>query len=97
MFRNKISTGGIWCQSYRNSPEKLTPLLVSPAITRWYRSPSPLEKECPTFRPSAPTLPTIRPASFAWLNAGRLTIDGFPVSLSNQSAYVYAIAGSNAK
>jgi len=38
-----------------------------------------------------------RDACVATVNAGRLTIDGFPVSLSNQSAYVYAIAGSNAK
>ena len=38
-----------------------------------------------------------RDACVATVDAGRLTIDGFPVSLSNQSAYVYAIAGSNAK
>ena len=35
-----------------------------------------------------------RDVSVATVNAGRLTSDGFPVSLSNQSAYVYAIAGS---
>jgi hypothetical protein len=45
--------------------EKLTPLFVESAITRWYKATSPLDKECPTFLPSAPTLPTIRPASFA--------------------------------
>ena len=45
--------------------EKLTPPFVGSAIARWYKATSPLEKECPTFLPSAPTLPTIRPASFA--------------------------------
>jgi hypothetical protein len=38
-----------------------------------------------------------RDVCVATVNAGRLISDGFPVSLSNQSAYVYAIAGSNAK
>src|SRR5271166_7176404 len=45
--------------------EKHTPLFVGSAITRWYKSTTPLATECPTFLPSAPTLPTIRPASFA--------------------------------
>ena len=45
--------------------EKLTPPFVGSAIARWYKATSPLEKEYPTFLPSAPTLPTIRPASFA--------------------------------
>jgi hypothetical protein len=35
-----------------------------------------------------------RDASVATVNAGRLTSDGFPVSVSGQSAYVYALAGS---
>src|SRR5580692_6860393 len=35
---------------------------VDSAITRWYKSASPLDKECPTSQPSG-TLPTIRPAS----------------------------------
>jgi len=35
-----------------------------------------------------------RDVSVATVNAGRLTSDGFPVSVSDQSAYVYAIAGS---
>ena len=39
--------------------ENFTPLFVGSAITRWYKSPSPLDKERPTFPPSAPTLPTI--------------------------------------
>jgi hypothetical protein len=39
--------------------EKLTPLFVGSAITHWYKSTSPLDKECQTFLPSAPTLPTI--------------------------------------
>src|ERR1700751_439082 len=50
----------IWCQSQKNSPDKLTPLFVGSATTRWYKATSPLEKECPTFLPAAPTLPTIR-------------------------------------
>jgi glycosidase len=36
-----------------------------------------------------------RDVCVATFNAGRLTSDGFPVSLANQSAYVYAIAGSD--
>jgi hypothetical protein len=32
---------------------------VGSAITRWYKSTSPLDKECPTVLPSAPTLTTI--------------------------------------
>ena len=32
--------------------------------------------------------------SVATVSAGRLTSDGFTVSVSDQSAYVYAIAGS---
>jgi hypothetical protein len=47
MFRNKISTGGIWCQSDRNSPQKFTPPFRGSAITPWYNSTSPLDKECP--------------------------------------------------
>jgi hypothetical protein len=35
-----------------------------------------------------------RDISIATVNAGQLTRDGFPVSVSYQSAYVYAIAGS---
>jgi glycosidase len=35
-----------------------------------------------------------RDCSVATVNAERLTSDGFPVSVSNQSAYVYTIAGS---
>ena len=35
-----------------------------------------------------------RDVSVATVNAGRLTSDGFPVSVSDQSAYVYALAGS---
>jgi len=35
-----------------------------------------------------------RDVSVATVNAGRLTSDGFPVSASNQSAYVYALTGS---
>jgi glycosidase len=35
-----------------------------------------------------------RDVSVATVNAGRLTSDGFTVSVSDQSAYVYAIAGS---
>ena len=35
-----------------------------------------------------------RDCSVATVNAERLTSDGFPVSVSNQSTYVYAIAGS---
>src|SRR5262249_48312163 len=31
--------------------------------------------------------------SVATVNAGQLTRDGFPVSVPNQSAYVYAVAG----
>jgi hypothetical protein len=31
------------------------------AITLWYDSATPLQKEYPTFLPSAPTLPMIRP------------------------------------
>jgi glycosidase len=34
-----------------------------------------------------------RDGSVATVNAGQLTRDGFPVSVPNQSAYVYAIAG----
>jgi len=35
-----------------------------------------------------------RDCSVATINAEQLTRDGFPVSVSNQSAYVYAVAGS---
>ena len=35
-----------------------------------------------------------REVSVATVNVERLTSDGFPVSVSDQSAYVYAIAGS---
>ena len=35
-----------------------------------------------------------RDCSVATVNAERLISDGFPVSVSNQSTYVYAIAGS---
>jgi hypothetical protein len=35
-----------------------------------------------------------RDVSVATVNAGRLTSDGFPVLVSDQSAYVYALAGS---
>ena len=35
-----------------------------------------------------------RDYSVATVNAEQLARDGFPVSVSNQSAYVYALAGS---
>jgi len=41
----------------------VTRLYAGSAITLWCKSTSPLEKECPTFPPCAPTLSTIRPAA----------------------------------
>jgi len=43
---------------------KLTPLFAGSAITHWYKSASLLEKECPAFLTSAPTLLSIRITSF---------------------------------